>query len=589
MPTIAAQREGQGHGTALAVIPSDLWIYIAIAICCLGGALFNPYFNTADTVTYLDISDAIRHHLWHSVVNGYFFPGYPALLLIGRAVFGFSMKYEFMAARLTDAAIQMFFIASSVVLVRSVRAVARARGIDIDELIPMRTLCIWTAAFAYVLAAQDVSDIRPDALVSAFMILTAASFLFAIAGNNLTAFAAAGLFGGLGEWTKAIAFAFFVLCLLCVLLSNLRRRWVLKGLVVTLLVFTVIAGPWIGLISKAKGRFTIGDSGRLAEAWCVNGADVFNPVNDPTIYHRGDAIAHFKHAGTLLSREPVAFYFNDGIYGTLPQWYDASYWFDGLTPRLVLHDTMAAVRRSMASLYQIADIHLQLLVFFAAPLLFGFGLRRKSLADPTLAGMGILAIALVATYMTVLLEGRYIAFSLMMLAALFAGSCISLKPALVKPFHIAVLLIAATILLGQLQEDVAHRRDLLRQHGTNPLTGTYNISVQSAGAELRSQLPERSEVACMGGEACFVDPYWARYGGVRITGIIDTSHSLSYTTGGLVSTEDECVALERHPDLLDVLREHRIRAIVTRFDDNKPCSDDWKKLGAGTSFFYRIL
>jgi 4-amino-4-deoxy-L-arabinose transferase-like glycosyltransferase len=88
------------------------------------------------------------------------------------------------------------------------------------------------------------------------MILTAASFLFAVAQNNLAAFAAAGLFGALGEWTKAFAFPFFVLCLLCVLLANLRRLRLLKSLAITLLVYAAVAGPWIGL--ELPPRFSPG-------------------------------------------------------------------------------------------------------------------------------------------------------------------------------------------------------------------------------------------------------------------------------------------------------------------------------------------
>jgi hypothetical protein len=590
LPTNAAQAEQNHRRAVREIVLSDLWIYLLIAICCLGAALFSPYFNTADALSYLDISDAIRHHFWHSVVNAYFFPAYPALLLIGRAAFGFRMKYEFMAARITDAFIQMFFVACSVVLVYAVRAVARSRGAAADQLIPVRTLSVWAAVFAYILAAQDVYDIRPDALVSAFMILTAASFLLAVAHNNLFAFAAAGLFGALGEWTKAIAFPFFILCLLCVLLANLHRRRVLKGLAVTVLVYAAVAGPWIGLISKARGRFTFGDSGRLNEAWFVNGADNFNPTTDPAIYHVHDARADFKHAGTLLSRDPVTFYFNDGIYGTLPEWYDGSYWFDGLAPRFVLHDTLATIRRSMTALYRIADVHLLILVLFAAPIAFGFGLRRRSSADPVLIAMALLALALVAAYMTVLLEGRYIVFSLMMLGALFAGSCVALKQTSVRSLHLAVLLIASTVLLSQLQDDIAHRRQLQQQNGVSPLSGIYDLSVQSAGADLRSLFPQGTEVACMGAEACFKDPYWARYGGVRITGILDTSHGLTTAVaGGAGSVDGDCIALEHHPDLLNLLRKHSIRAIVTQFDNGKPCSTAWKNLGNDSSFYYRGL
>ena len=557
--------------------------------CCLVAALFDPYFNTTDSLAYLDISDAIRHHLWHSAVDAYFFPAYPALLFLGRAVFGFHMRYEFMAARITDAVIQIFFIASSVVLVNSVRAVVRSRGVKIDELIPARTLSVWAAVFAYILA-QDVSDIRPDALVSAFMILTAAAFLFAVARNSLAAFAAAGFCAALGEWTKAIAFPFFILCLFCVLIANLRRLQMWKGLAIALVVYATVAGPWIMVISKAKGRFTFGDSGRLTTAWIVNGADVFNPVADPSVYHPGDAVAHFKHAGTLLSREPIASYYNDGIYGTMPQWYDASYWFDGLKPRFVVHDSVRAVRRSLAALYRIADIHLQLMVLFAVPICFSFVLRRRAFADSNLLAMAVVGLGLIAIYMTVLLEARYIVFALMMFGSLFAGSCISRKQSDTRSLHIAVLLVAATIFLGQLQAGVVHWRELKGKNGTSPLTGIYDVSVQSAGAVLRSQFPEGSEVACMGGEACFHDPYWARYGGVRITGIIDTSHSVSILVAdGAASVDQDCVSLEQHPDILNILRQHSIRAIVTRFDNEQPCSNNWKKLGTGNTFYYRVL
>ena len=121
----------------------------------------------------------------------------------------------------------------------------------------------------------------------------------------------------------------------------------------------------------------------------------------------------------------------------------------------------------------------------------------------------------------------------------------------------------------------------------NPLTGIYDLSVQSAGAALRLQLPVGSEVACMGSDVCYgVDSYWARYAGVRITGIIDTSHSISETGANV---NDDCSALERHPEVLDALRKHMIRAIVARFDDEPPCSTNWKKLGTGSSFYYRML
>ena len=154
---------------------ADWLIYCGMVACSLANAFFGAYESNADTVVYLDLSDAIKNHLWHSVVNAYWFPLYPALLTLGKACFGFRMQYELMAARLVDAALGLFFVLAAVVLAASARRLLIARGATKDTLLPERILYLWVAVFAYIYVSADMNRIAPDALVSALMILCVAA------------------------------------------------------------------------------------------------------------------------------------------------------------------------------------------------------------------------------------------------------------------------------------------------------------------------------------------------------------------------------------------------------------------------------
>src|ERR1035438_7021286 len=101
------------QANAIPSIPrrADWLIYAGIVFCVFTNALFGIFRTDADTVPYFDLSDAVKGHNWHSVVNAYWFPFYPALLTFARACFGYRAQYELMAARLLDALLALFFVA----------------------------------------------------------------------------------------------------------------------------------------------------------------------------------------------------------------------------------------------------------------------------------------------------------------------------------------------------------------------------------------------------------------------------------------------------------------------------------------------
>ncbi len=575
---------------ALRPVPrsADWLIYFGMFVCSLANALFGAYDSNADTVVYLDLSDAIRNHLWHTVVNAYWFPLYPALLTLGRACFGFRIQYEFLAARLVDSVLGLFFVLASVVLAASVRHLMIARGAMKDALLPPRILYMWVAVFAYIFTSVDMVRIAPDALVSSFMILSVAALLWAIAEDSLPAYAAVGLCGGLAYLTKAFAFPFFILWMILAIAVNFRDLRVLRRLVLSVLVFGLIVGPYIWQISAAKGSFTYSDTGQLAMAWYINGADQLNPVADSTLYDHGTAKGKLTHPGELLSKSPeIIYYSEDHSYGTTPLWNNIAYWSDGISSRIVLRENVTAIRKCLTTFVVMQWMRFQVYFFIAAFCWWGFTVRKPLSIDPMLQMAFLLALASIGAYALVLLEGRYIDFAIVIIGTLFAACSVTRRPGgQHRSLHAAILLMTALVLVSTIQ--TSNREwNVLKKEGARPLQGIYDLAEISAGADLASRYARGTEVACMGDLACRVDPYWARYAGVKVTGIIETGAQVREVNRK--RAEEGCQKLEENPAGLELLRQRNIKGIVARFDGTRPCSAQWKQLGESPNFFYRAL
>ena len=548
-------------------------------------ALVGAYRTDADTVAYFDISDALRNHDWHSAITAYWFPLYPSLLTIARGIFGFRLRYEFMAARLLDALLNLLFVLAAVALAASVRRLMLARGIGVHELLPAPTLSLWVALVAWFFASIDLLNSKPDSLVSALMLLAVAALFRALAGDGLLPWLAVGLYGGLAYWSKSFALPFFLLLIFLTAATNLRRVRVLGRLALAVLVFAVIAAPLVWQISTLRGRFTYGESGRLNLAWMVNRADRFNPVAGPAVWQPGSATANFKHPGDLLLLSPsISYYGGTNSFGSTPQWTDVSYWSDGLAPRFVLRDSLAAVRSNLSVLGSTIVMRFQAVLLAVLLGLWGFRMRRASFADPTvLAGLAA-AVVSIALYAAVYLEPRYVAFAFVLIAAVYAATSLTRAPAAgTRSLHAAVLVAAALIQLFALQTILREDRQA-RQRGDRPLRGIYSLAIDSAGAQLAALYPRGAEVACMGDNACWTDPYWAHYAGLRMTAIVETGHGFEQE-----SAEEGCAKLAQNPVALDTLRSRNVRAIIARFDGTQPCSTAWRHLGQSPNFFYLPL
>jgi hypothetical protein len=564
---------------------TDWLLYAGIAFATVLQALVGEYRTDSDTVAYFDISDAIRSHDWHHAINANWFPFFPALVTLGRACFGFRPQYELMAARLVNAADVLFFVGSVIFLAAAVRRLMLARGIEADKLIGPRTLYLWSGLVAGFFASLDFTFIKPDALVSAFMILSLAALILAVAEGSLSAYAAAGLMAGLAFWTKAFAFPFFIGMILLAAAANLRRVKTQVRLVVPVAVFALVAGPYIFEISQLRGRFTYGEAGRLDMAWYVNHADRFNPVDDARAWDPGHATVHFKHPGELLALSPqTSYYGGPASFGTTPQWTDVSYWSDGLSPNFVLREYASSVARNTKVLASALAMRVQPFLLAAALAVWGFWPRKRSRFDRILPVAELLAIGCIGLYAIVYLEMRYIAFAFVILFVVYAGSSMAAESAPDRQSLHAVVILMGCLILAQALQTTLRESKAASAQGAQPLRGIYSAPVFAAGDALHGLYPQGGEVACVGDAACFGDTYWARYGGMRTTATIETGRG-DRDLRDVKSAEAGCQKLEANPAVLDALRHHNVQAIVGFFDRSQPCSAAWKPLGASGGYF----
>jgi len=255
--------------------------------------------------------------------------------------------------------------------------------------------------------------------------------------------------------------------------AHLRRVRVLVRIALVLAVFVLIAAPLVRQISAQRGRFTYGESGRLNLAWMVNHADRFNPVADPTAWQPGSAAASLKHPGEMLARSPfIAYYGGPDSFGTTPQWTDVSYWSDGVAPRFVVHDTLAAMRSNLAVLGSTVVMRFQVVLLGLLLGLWGFRMRRGSFADPAVIVALAVAAVSIGLYAAVYLEPRYIAFALVLIAAVYAASSLTCAPGVSgRSLHAAVLIAGALIVLFGLQATIREWREA-RLEGDHPLQGS---------------------------------------------------------------------------------------------------------------------
>ena len=559
----------------------------AWAVVC-GFALLNAWIARhtvdADGLSYLDIADAILRGDWKNVVNAYWSPLYPLLLLPAVAAGRAWPYWEAAAAHAVNLAIFFGALIAFRMLLREAAANARcsSAGGPGEKYLPTdvytfiaSALFMWTS-----LEWTSVRRTTPDILVSALVYLTGVFLIKRREERHNRRYSILlGFALALGYYAKTVFFPLAVALLVVLIAVEIRQRRRAVNAIAAALAFFALSGPWVLALSLSKGRFTFGDSGLLNYAWYVNGVCLH-------VHWQGDppGFGHPLHPTKQLSTHPKIYAFASPIGGTYPPWFDPSYWYEGVRPRFIPAQQMARSAHNLITLLLAAVPILLAAVAMAATRNWSWRIDCEALRNQWpllfLAALGLVS------YLLVLVQRRYIApFSMLFWICLLSSVRVretgrseaaswKIASAVVVPIFVFV----AGSALHQLQRAAS---DQLRE-GPHP-------HWTAAQALMHLGVKEGSLVAYLGYGA---ESYWARLAHVRIVaeaydGTADRDKKHNFSSAGRTEelvTRDG--SLRRR--VKDLFLKTGAVAVVSRNVPSFVAQKGWHRLGRTHYYAYLL-
>ena len=521
------------------------------------------YAMNPDGVSYLDMGDALVRGDWKMAVNGHWSPLYPWLQGLALRLFKPSSYLQFTVVHFVNFLIYLFALACFDFLLRA--AVANRSGLNESSTGTIR-LPRWTVfAIGYAiffwasLSLTMMARVSPDQLMAGFLYLAVGLLLHIWARpQSFSRYILLGAVLGFGYLAKAPFFplAFLFLTIAWILASGWRRAAprVFAGAIV----FLAISGPWIAALSHAKGRFMFGDSGRLNQVLWVDGAS-------PSYYflNLGIAGGHYTHPVRQIFDSPPIYEFATPIKGTLPVWYDPSYWSDGAVPRVSL-------KRQLSVLLASLEYYFNLLFSSQTALLVGFVIlcfmagrerfRKQMAAEWPVWLIGLVGLGM---YALVHVELRYLAvFFTLFWVGLFSGLEM---PRWRDDRRLAALVTLAVVIVmaGPPALSVAaHLRKMRARQPHNQWQVAHDLQ--------RLGVKPGDRVARVGGGFGVV--YWARLLGVTVVAEVPGSNSMDFWNA----------KPDAQAQVIEAFQRLGVTAIVADMtDDGRVPGPEWHKLGDG--------
>lgn len=372
------------------------------------------HWISADGLSYLEVaSHAAQSGPWPIFSNGYWSPGYPAILAIAIRLLRPSPASELIAVHSVDWLICVFtyltftwFLFNLLSWIQLKYDAAFAAGARLYVFL----------AFAYSLLFVSNLDVTlwlvgPHILLEAMVYLVAGCCLrLSLPGSRLLYHAALGVLLALAYVAKAALFPISVILIAILFVAPVSPEAGRKGTAITAMAFLLAAAPVVATLSYSKGRLTFGDAGRLTYAAFVNDFPYFEhgllPASFPTL----------RHPPQTVSTNPPILKFDGPYQATVPLWYDPSYWYEGIPAHF---DPRQQIRKLLGSLgvhkhpnsdsvLNLAERYASLLAGFAALALLGLPVRRALKAVRADLWLFLWPALAFFTFASVLVNFRYI-------------------------------------------------------------------------------------------------------------------------------------------------------------------------------------
>jgi hypothetical protein len=407
-------------------------------------ALAARFYISGDGNSYLDVASAYLRGDFAQAINAYWSPFYSWLIALVLWVFKPSGYWESTILHLLNfagllVALRAFdFFFSNFLAAK--QNFTRPEGESFEFPVSAWWILGYWLFLSAALEVLTVYPTSPDAWVCVVTFLSAGLILkISMKGAGLPYFAALGLVLGLGYLTKAFYFPMAFVFIGTAWLASHRLRKNLPGAVIALVAFTLVAGPFVFALSRAKHRFTYGDVGKIAYA------EFMDTMQQPIFWEGGDGSGTPKHPARIILSSPRVYEFAEPIGGSYPMWYDQSYWKDGIEPHFHLVNEVKILRQSAGTFFLILLTQLEYVVGLAALVFCNLRTREWIAVTGRQWLLWFPSAAACLGFASVLVEGRYVASFLVVLWVVAFAS--SLGSASVASRRVAVAVVFAAVLV----------------------------------------------------------------------------------------------------------------------------------------------
>ena len=405
---------------------------IGIASAIIQAVVYGNYINN-DTISYMDMSDAISWHNPARLINATWSPLFPVLVGIANAVFHPSPYWEFPLAHWVNVVCFLFAFASFEFFFRSFEAAWNPENLPRWALMVLGySLFLWGSLGMVTLILPG-----PDMLMCGFLYLGAGLCIRIHQGHRAWhIYAALGIALACGYLAKTVMFPLGVLLIAMTFFAPGTRSTKWKGSLLAALCFVVIAGPYIWAVSGRAHHPTFGEASTIVHMTHVDRVDGY--FQTP-----GGAKGHFIHPMVkIVAQEPRAFLFDGPVPATYSFWYDPYYWSEGVHPGFGLRTQARVFLENLL-------VELQMLLVLAGVagcalfLAFSAGWQRTVAAFRSSWPLVFLLVFTLFAYATLYVESRYLGgfFAIAGVALLFGLRFASPLPARVVRTVVAVMLL----------------------------------------------------------------------------------------------------------------------------------------------------
>jgi hypothetical protein len=327
----------------------QLGCWVALIAIAIVRAWFTRYEITGDSMSYLDIARAIAEGHPGAAIHAYWSPGYPVLISFFLWLFHPNVYWEAPLVHFVNVLIFAATLACFRLFWSEVRVCHEKYAEIRDAEIPEGAF--WALGYAVfgiaTLNIIRVGLIGPDLLMATFCCLAGWSMLRFRRAPCLAGSLLLGLVLALGYYAKAPFFPMATVFLVC---GCLWRPVSLRAILLTgtaMALFLLVCAPFVTALSLAKGRLTFGDAARLNEAFFLNDVRYLHWQGGPP---GSGAPVHPTHK---LNDFPEIYGFAADNMGTYPEWFDPTYWDEGITPHLNWKRQVVVLVRDLALEFQI--------------------------------------------------------------------------------------------------------------------------------------------------------------------------------------------------------------------------------------------